>query len=208
MSGRLRSTIENIGNGCPYCAGKVACHDNCLSTMKPELAKQWHPSKNFPLTPMEVTIGSNKNVWWMCDKGHQWRAVVYDRVNGNGCPYCSGRVACADNCLSSINPELAKQWHPIKNILLTPLDVTPGSYKKVWWMCNKGHEWEAAVKDRLVGNGCPYCAGKSVCHDNCLSTLNPELAKQWHPFNNFPLTSMDVTQGSDKKIWWKCDKWP
>lgn len=29
----------------------------------PELAKEWHPVKNDDLTPNDVTVGSNKNVW-------------------------------------------------------------------------------------------------------------------------------------------------
>ncbi|MBQ03731.1 hypothetical protein CL673_03350 [Candidatus Bathyarchaeota archaeon] len=59
--------------------------------------------------------------------------------------------------LADRNPELAKEWHPIKNGDLTPAQVTPGSGKKVWWRCSRGHEWEAMVKSRTRGTGCPYC---------------------------------------------------
>lgn len=55
------------------------------------------------------------------------------------------------------NPDLAKEWHPSKNGLLIPNQVTPGSGKKVWWLCERGHEWEARVTDRSNGTGCPYC---------------------------------------------------
>ena len=47
--------------------------------------------------------------------------------------------------LHTINPQLATEWHPTKNSKLTPDKVTPGSGKKVWWQCKKGHEWEAAI---------------------------------------------------------------
>jgi hypothetical protein len=63
----------------------------------------------------------------------------------------------ADNCLQTVNPELAKQWHPTKNGGLTPNDVTKGSNKKVWWYCENGHEWEASIANRTKGNGCPNC---------------------------------------------------
>jgi len=59
--------------------------------------------------------------------------------------------------LAVINPELSKQWHPQKNGTLTPNDITAGSSKKVWWVCEKGHEWEAVIKNRAKGIGCHYC---------------------------------------------------
>ena len=55
--------------------------------------------------------------------------------------------------LKKINPKLAKQWHPTKNGNLTPKDVTPSSNKKVWWICDKGHEWEANIYKRSHGSG-------------------------------------------------------
>ena len=55
------------------------------------------------------------------------------------------------------NPSLSKQWHPTKNGTLTPKDVMPGSGKKAWWVCDKGHEWEAAIRSRNSGNRCPNC---------------------------------------------------
>jgi hypothetical protein len=50
--------------------------------------------------------------------------------------------------LKAVNPGLAAQWHPVKNGDLTPEDVTPGSKKKVWWLCEKGHEWQARMSVR------------------------------------------------------------
>ena len=62
-----------------------------------------------------------------------------------------------DNNLLVKHPELAKQWHPTKNGKLKPYDVTPGSGKKVWWICEKGHEWEAVIANRTGdGRGCPH----------------------------------------------------
>ena len=56
-----------------------------------------------------------------------------------------------------INPKLAKEWHPTKNGDLTPEDVLPGSHKKRWWKCKKGHEWQAYVFSRNKGSGCRQC---------------------------------------------------
>ena len=49
-----------------------------LAEVNPELAKQWHPTKNDDLTPFNVTTGSKKKVWWKYDKAHdhEWEATV------------------------------------------------------------------------------------------------------------------------------------
>ena len=194
------------GTGCPYCSNKKVCTDNCLATISPKLSKEWHPIKNGDLTPYDVMSGSSKKVWWKCEKGHEWQASISSRYTGAGCPYCSNQKACIDNCLATINPELSKEWHPIKNGDLTPYDVVYGSGKKVWWKCNKGHEWQVSINNRSKGRGCPYCTGKKICIDNCLATINPKLSKEWHPIKNGNLTPYDVMPGSSKKVWWKCSK--
>lgn len=123
------------------------------------LIKEWNYTKNGDLTPKDLTVSSGKKVWWKCNKEHEWEATIGNRHNnGSGCPYCAGKKACQDNCLKTINPKLAKEWHPIKNGNLTAEDVMPGSGKKVWWICEKGHEWEAKINNRNNGNGCPYCS--------------------------------------------------
>jgi len=202
------STIYNRvkGNGCPYCSGRLADAETSLQAQNPELAKQWHPTKNKILTPNDVTASSGKKVWWMCINRHEWEAKVSNRSNGRNCPYCSGKRADIDNCLHKLNPKLAMQWHPNKNGNLTPFDVTIGSNKRVWWMCEKRHEWEASINSRSSGIGCPFCAGKRACADNCLHVINPYVSKQWHPTKNGKLLPYDVTAGSGKSVWWMCEK--
>ena len=150
---------RNKGQGCPYCAGKrVLKGFNDLQTVNPTLSKEWNYEKNTGLTPVDVTTGSNKIVWWKCIQGHEWQASIADRNNGRGCPYCAGkRVLKGYNDLQSVNPTLAKEWNYEKNNGLTPMDVAPNSHKKVWWKCNKGHEWQTIIGNRHKGNGCPIC---------------------------------------------------
>ena len=148
------------GSLCPFCAGKKACKENCLATINPNLTKQWHPTKNGNLTPKDVTPKSNKKVWWQCTSGHEWQANVYDRDHGDSCPYCACRKVCDDNSLSNVNPQLSKEWHLTKNGRLRPQDVVYGSTKKVWWRCFVGHSWQAVIRHRNAGDGCPYCSGR------------------------------------------------
>jgi len=139
-----------------------------LGDLNPELSKQWHLTKNGNLTLFDVCLNSNKKVWWICEFGHEWEARIKNRNNGTGCPYCSGKKVCIDNCLATLNPELAKQWNYKKNKNLIPFDVTLNSHKKVWWICDKGHEWLSSVNNRNnLGNNCPYCAKENKKGENC-----------------------------------------
>ena len=148
------------GSGCPMCAGQKALPGyNDLATVDPDLAAEWHPTKNGELTPRDVTPGSTKRVWWLGSCGHEWESMVSNRSKGSGCPYCTGKkVLPGFNDLAAFRPELAAEWHPTKNGGLTPKDVTPGSNKKVWWLGPCGHEWESAVSSRSAGSGCPVCS--------------------------------------------------
>jgi hypothetical protein len=59
--------------------------------------------------------------------------------------------------LYELKPELVKEWHPSANGNLTPRKVNINYLKPVWWICNRSHEWEATVKSRIKGMGCPVC---------------------------------------------------
>ena len=213
---------RSTGRGCPYCAKKqrlitkrktIISRYGSLASNNVDLALQWHPTKNAPLTPEDVSINSNERVWWICSKGHEWNAVIYSRTNGSDCPVCSGhKVVSSINDLATIRPDLAKQWHPTKNGELKPSTVTAGNGKKVWWVCEKEHQWEARIDHRNHGIGCPYCSGRyPIVGENDLQTLNPTLALEWNYEKNKGLTPTKVLPNSDKKIWWRCNKgheWP
>ncbi len=198
-----------------------------LAETHPDIARQWHPTKNLPLTPEDVTYGSSRKAWWVCDKSHEWKTTVRSRTQGSGCPECYAdirgdkiakgalrkRGSLADN-----HPDIARQWHPTKNLPLTPNDVSPGSKKKAWWVCDKGHdEWLALISNRTrkKPSGCPECGYKTVGikrikaalrRSGSLAEAHPDIARQWHPTKNLPLTPNDVSPGSNKKAWWVCDK--
>ncbi|WP_066297912.1 zinc-ribbon domain-containing protein [Bacillus sp. FJAT-29937] len=193
------------GNGCPYCSNRRVTIENCLATLYPDLAKEWHSTKNGDLTPNDVLSKTHRKAWWICNKGHEWEAKISNRsALGRGCPYCSNTIVTIENCLATLNAELAKEWHPSKNGDLTPFEVNVKTGRKVWWQCKNGHEWEAKISNRSNGNDCPYCKGRKVCDDNSLRTLNPLLAKEWHPIKNRDLKADQVTISSNKKVWWQC----
>lgn len=130
-----------------------------LQTVNPILVDEWNYEKNGNLKPDQFTANSGKKVWWKCGKGHEWQAIIAHRHRGSGCPYCSGRCAIkGETDLQTVNPALAKEWYYKKNGDLKPEHFTANSGKKVWWVCEKGHEWQAKIADRNKGRGCPVCA--------------------------------------------------
>ena len=200
---------RNKGDGCPYCSNKKILQGyNDLSTLNPSLANEWNYEKNGNLKPEFFSISSGKKVWWKCKHGHEWEAIIAGRNNGTGCPYCSNRkIIKGYNDLATLNPSLANEWNYAKNCDLKPENFTSNSGKKVWWICEKGHEWQASIANRSYGNNCPYCANKKVLSGyNDLQTVNPNLANEWNYAKNNGSTPKDVSPNSGKKAWWICNK--
>jgi hypothetical protein len=61
------------------------------------------------------------------------------------------------NSLYESEPELLKEWHPTLNGDLTPRKVKINHPTPVWWICSQSHEWQATIKSRIQGMGCPVC---------------------------------------------------
>lgn len=103
--------------------------NNSLAEVHPELVFEWS-EKNSPLTPDDITFGSNKKVWWKGACCHEWQTSVKARSNGEKCPICSGaRVIAGINDLATLEPLLAKQWS--KKNKIKPTEVSIGSHNKV-----------------------------------------------------------------------------
>lgn len=193
--------------GCPYCAGKSIAPGQEFASLYPDIAVQWHPDKNGKAQPDQYLPGSHTSVWWRCGQGHEWKAAIKSRVEGSNCPYCSGRaVLPGENDLKTVAPLLARQWHPTKNGNLRPTQVLPGSARKVWWRCERGHEWQAEVYSRTAGKGCPVCAGRVIVPgENDLESYDPELARQWCREKNGTLSPDSVSAYSNRQVWWQCE---
>lgn len=169
----------------------------------PELAAQWS-NRNLPMTPADVTVGSHKRVWWKGLCGHEWQAIVKNRVKGSDCPYCSGnQLLKGFNDLATMKPELVSEWSD-KNHPLMPDMVLSCTNKSVWWKCIHGHEWIAKVADRYYGSQCPYCEGHLLYKGfNDLASNYPELAEEWSE-RNAPKRADEVFPKSRENVWWKC----
>lgn len=157
------------GKGCPVCSGRrIISGQNDIQTVYPELMKEWDWELNSEISPQTCGKSDTRKVAWKCRIcGESWKSSIYSRIKGSGCPACLAKHLSEENSkplrghsLAEVNPEVAKQWHPLRNGDLTPKNVSAGSHKRVWWLCENGHEWEAVIHSRNSGSGCPMCARK------------------------------------------------
>ena len=194
----------------------------CKQNNREDLLKQWHAVKNDELRPSDISAFSSRKVWWYLPydvpmdykvehlRGKhyefEWMALVSNRVNGAGCPFLSNNLIWQGyNDLASVAPYLLSQWDYKKNGNMKPDEVTAYSKKKVWWIGQCGHEWEASIQSRSGGVGCPICSGKNVLVGyNDLATTHQTLIEEWDYEKNTILPT-DISAGSNRIVWWKCN---
>ena len=147
--------------------------NNSLAEVHPELVSEWS-EKNLPLTPDDITFGSNKKVWWRGACGHEWQTSVKARSNGEKCPICSGaRVIAGINDLATTDSQLLSEWDYEQN-KLKPTEVSRTSAKRAWWKCRHGHSWSMKINERTILN-----KGCRICEQEYLS-LFPALAVSYY----------------------------
>ena len=127
---------------------KLIVGQNDLATVNPNLAAEWHPTKNDPLLPSQVTYGSNKKVWWL----GEWEAVISRRSGrGHGCPLCR-------KSRPKTHEEFCKTIYEV-NPFIEIIGTYVKSNVKVSVRCKKcGFEWSTKPNTLQQGHGCPRCA--------------------------------------------------
>ena len=156
------------GARCPFCVGRRASAERNLLVCFPDIAAEWHPALNDPVTPDEVMPGSGRVAWWLGSCGHQWQMPVSTRTRRRGrCPACTTVRSAAPGTGSGAGPHrslrkqfpfLAAEWHPTRNDPPTRSDLMAKGSTAVWWSCRGcGAEWRATVTERSAGLGCPDC---------------------------------------------------
>lgn len=208
---KARVANRSNGNDCPVCTNRVVVAGrNDLKTLRPDIAQQWDDNNNGSLKPEQVTIGSDRKVWWVCGRGHSFKAAVVARTHGSQCPYCIGkRPIAGETDFASVHPELLDEWDYGRNKKLKPQDITAASHKEPWWRCAEGHRWKAAAYNRHAGNGCPICAKLKDKHIvtvgfNDLMTLHPLIAAQWDYNVNKELMPQQILSQSNRVVGWAC----
>ena len=148
-------------NNCPYCGNRKLLEGfNDFATRFPEIAAEWHPTKN-DIVPNSFIMNGKIKYWWICDLGHSYQMTCKARSERKfNCSICAGKsILEGFNDLASQRPELVKDWMYNKNTL-DPTKISIHRNEKVWWKCHIcSHEWKALIGNRSRGIGCPQCSG-------------------------------------------------
>ncbi len=86
----LLFTRTRDDKGCQKCRGTVAGEKNSLATLFPEIAAEWHPTRN-DRTPSDVTSKSHYAAVWKCPVClNEWKTSVHMRtILKSGCNICA-----------------------------------------------------------------------------------------------------------------------
>lgn len=217
---RWEASISKRAQGqcCPICAGKIVQPGfNDLKSLNPFFLSEWDSDQN-EILPEQITAYSHKKVWWKHKtvanrrtKSHRWKASPNERMHGNGCAICAGKIIePGTNDLATTHPELLTEWDFGKNHI-SPDTISYGYDKKVWWTHTitqnnvpSVHSWEASPNSRTnMESGCPFCSNKKVLPGfNDLETRIPEIAALWDYDKNHPMKPCEFTAASGKKVYW------
>lgn len=63
-----------------YNGRKLIVGDTDLASQYPDIAAEWHPTKNGSLTTQNIHCRSKQSVFWKCDNGHEWQTSVRNRT--------------------------------------------------------------------------------------------------------------------------------
>lgn len=182
------------------------------------LSKEWDFNKN-KLGPEYFTTGSDKKVFWICNKCKlSYEAVIHNRFFAKTkCSYCAGMKASKFNNLKVLYPSVAKTFHLVKNNT-SPELIVAGSHKKYWWICEnkKHHIYQATVYDRTqkkykkkgsgftLGTNCPFCSGRQVWPGESFGDYYPHLIKELDHKQDENFNIFKISIGSDRRANWVC----
>ena len=108
--------------GCPFCSRHRIGKDNNFSFLFPDIAKQWHPTKNGKHKPEDFAPGSNTKVWFKCKKGHTWQTSIEHRCGKRktGCPKCTNQTSKGEirvyTELKKLFPGVINRYKDIKEL--------------------------------------------------------------------------------------------
>ncbi|WP_156042480.1 zinc-ribbon domain-containing protein [Rhodococcus sp. UNC363MFTsu5.1] len=184
----------------------------------PDLAAEWHPTKNGARTPENTNPGSKIHAWWLCSRcGNEWRTRPGHRTNNaSGCPRCARedsairrRQAKVGESMADAYPHLLTIFNRERNPGVDMYAINPGTTKEIWWLCpDCEHEWSTR---NARNTGCRPCASKrrakkrvTPAPGKSLVDLYPQIAAEWHPDKNAPLSPRDIRPRFASPVWWQC----
>lgn len=152
--------LRNIGcsscNGCIQPKGTSLLFKRSLAS-DDRMMKMWSP--NNKIDPKTVTLQSNNEYLFICEKGHESLAKASNRYNGEGCYTCS----LEDKIIPfEITIEKAKKLYP-NGEYLYDINSYSGAQNSMSIFCVKHQTWfNQSVHGHLYGYiGCEPCQSEN-----------------------------------------------
>lgn len=201
-----------------YRCHKCKAEEKCLSKTHPKIASEWDYEKNKDLTPNDVSFGSDKKIWWKCQKGHSWKEEISYRVDkiNRDCPKCKKSTKPKKRekrlFVEVIGIDNLPTLDTTKNTLEDIKSLGAHSSKKIHFICDKKHHF-AVSPNALIKRKTLYFCNHHDCRPsnvkvgiNDLFTVYPHLEKMWDYDKNKNINPEDISFGSNKIVWWVCEK--
>lgn len=125
-----------------------------IITDYPEIAKEWHYTKNTNFNINEVRISSKQKVWWQCssNKEHIWESTICSRTRQdctNHCPFCLDKnKRFNQRCLQGL-----KFGKLTIEKIVKPKTLSNNKKRKNWLcLCDCGKKIEVIEHALLTGN--------------------------------------------------------
>lgn len=170
---RLVARVDPGAEACPFCLGLYADSENCLAATDPDLARQWHPTKNHGLEPSDILRNKCFPIWWQHpDCGHEWQERLDYRIalaDPTSCKECGRRsdgfpgepgfpshagLGLGRIMLWEVAPELEEEFHEANGCDFGSL--SRAAVGKWLWRCKKGHVRRSYIWNRRK-YGCKQC---------------------------------------------------
>lgn len=197
---------------CRRCVRSTVPFEKSLASKFPAFVKEW--SNKNKRSAETVAPNSCDKYWWACLKcKYEWLATPSNRTfNKSDCPKCNNKVISYEKSVAAA--PYGSLWDFNKNG--PAIEVFASSHKKYWWICSKGHEYQATPlnmknyhKSKSDGKdgtiGCPICSNKQIVKGfNSLGDLFPELVPEYSENNTKNI--YELAPHTNEKIDWKCLK--
>lgn len=130
--------IKNNNTWCPFCIG----WHQTIADM------QTLAAKHDGLCLSKKYINNNTHLNWQCKLGHKFPAKPANITSGHWCPDCGNEKVASQK--RKYNIDDLKKYAVSKNGKCLS-DEYKSYKKKLIWMCEKGHDWEA-TPDSVISN--------------------------------------------------------
>lgn len=150
-----------------------------LKHERPDIFKQLHPTKNQNIDIDDLSLGSNKRVWWLCENDHEWDTTVSTRtqISKGNCPYCWRSREFSGNNFTKSHPILSKFWDRDNNGDYRPETSTTRDGIRINFTCDKGHKFSRMLYNSLP-DLCPKCKIQVNRKSRVLSNKDAAKVKQ------------------------------